>query len=74
MPLCRCRRRASVLGRREHEVLKLLDKGLRSTAIAAELGIQPATVDVHRSNIKKKLGLRSIAELTRYALREGLSS
>lgn len=64
----------SVLGRREREVLKLLAKGLRSVAIAAELGIQPATVDVHRSNIKKKLGLYSIAGLTRYAVREGLLS
>jgi two-component system NarL family response regulator len=64
----------SVLGRRERDVLKLLAKGLRSGAIGAELGIQPATVDVHRSNIKNKLGLRTIAELTRYAMREGLLS
>jgi len=64
----------SVLGRRERDVLKLLAKGMRSGAIGAELGIQPATVDVHRSNIKNKLGLRSIAELTRYAIREGLLS
>lgn len=62
----------SVLGKREREVLKLLAKGMRSVTIGAELGIQPATVDVHRSNIKNKLGLRSIAELTRYAIREGL--
>jgi len=62
----------SVLGRRERDVLKLLAKGMRSVAIGAELGIQPATVDVHRSNIRNKLGLRSIAELTRYAIREGL--
>lgn len=64
----------SVLGRRERDVLKLLAQGMRSVAIGAELGIQPATVDVHRSNIKNKLGLRSIAELTRYAIREGLLS
>ncbi|MBS1160156.1 MAG: putative response regulator, LuxR family [Proteobacteria bacterium] len=64
----------SILGRRERDVLKLLASGLRSAAIGAELGIQPATVDVHRSNIKNKLGLRSIAELTRYAIREGLLS
>ena len=64
----------SILGRREREVLKLLAKGMRSVSIGAELGIQPATVDVHRSNIKNKLGLRSIAELTRYAIREGLLS
>jgi DNA-binding NarL/FixJ family response regulator len=64
----------SVLGRRERDVLKLLAKGLRSVAIGSELGIQPATVDVHRSNIKNKLGLRTTAELTRYAIREGLLS
>lgn len=64
----------SILGRRERDVLKLLATGMRSVAIGAELGIQPATVDVHRSNIKNKLGLRSIAELTRYAIREGLLS
>jgi DNA-binding NarL/FixJ family response regulator len=64
----------SVLGHRERDVLKLLAKGLRSVAIGAELGIQPATVDVHRSNIKNKLGLRTVAELTRYAIREGLLS
>lgn len=64
----------SILGRRERDVLKLLAKGMRSVAIGAELGIQPSTVDVHRSNIKNKLGLRSIAELTRYAIREGLLS
>lgn len=64
----------SKLGQRERDVLNLLAKGLRSAAIGAELGIQPATVDVHRSNIKKKLGLSSIAELTRYAIREGLLS
>jgi len=64
----------SVLGRRERDVLKLLAQGMRSVAIGAALGIQPATVDVHRSNIKNKLGLRSVAELTRYAIREGLLS
>ncbi|MBR0565148.1 response regulator transcription factor [Azoarcus sp. L1K30] len=64
----------SILGRRERDVLKLLAKGLRSSAIGAELGIQPATVDVHRNNIKNKLGLRTVAELTRYAIREGLLS
>lgn len=63
---------ACALGRREREVLRLLAMGRRSAAIADELGIQSATVDVHRSNIKKKLGLRSVAELTRYAIREGL--
>jgi two-component system NarL family response regulator len=62
----------SVLGRREREVLLLLADGRRSSGIAAELGISTATVDVHRRNIKRKLKMRTTAELTRYAVREGL--
>lgn len=64
----------SVLGQREQAVLRLVVRGLRSADIAEALGIQPGTVDVHRANIKKKLGLASIAELTRYAIRHGLAS
>lgn len=64
----------SVLGRREQEVLRLLAEGRSSPEIAAEMGISPSTVDVHRRNIKQKLNLRSIADLTRYAIREGLGS
>lgn len=64
----------SVLGPREKAVLRLLAAGRRSAEIAAELEITPATVEVHRRNIRKKLGLQSTAELTRYAVREGLSA
>lgn len=64
----------SVLGRREQEVLCLLADGRRSAEIAEQLGIATATVDVHRRNIKQKLRLRTTAELTRYAVREGLRS
>lgn len=63
---------SSVLGRREREVLRLLAGGKRSTEIAAELDIAAATVEVHRRNIRRKLGLNTTAELTRYAVREGL--
>lgn len=62
----------SVLGAREQQVLRLLASGQRSADIAASLGISPATVDVHRRNIKHKLGISTTAELTRYAVREGL--
>ena len=65
---------ASVLGPREREVLALVAQGARSAQIAEELGIAVATVEVHRRNIARKLGLHSVAELTRYALREGLIS
>jgi DNA-binding NarL/FixJ family response regulator len=62
------------LGRRELEVLALLAEGKRSTDIARRLGISHATVDVHRRNIMRKLDLHTIAELTKFALRHGLTS
>lgn len=64
----------TVLTSREQQVLALLAGGRRSGEIAAELGIATATVDVHRRNIREKLGISSTAELTRYAIREGLHS
>jgi len=60
------------LGKRELAVLRLLVQGRRSDRIAAELEIQPGTVDVHRRNIKRKLGTSTVAELTRLAIRHGL--
>lgn len=65
---------AQPLGRREREVLRLIAEGLRSPAIAAKLHVSPATVEVHRRNIMRKLGLRTVAELTKHAIREGLVS
>ncbi|MGA0610803.1 response regulator [Caldimonas sp. KR1-144] len=62
------------LGRREREVLRLIAEGLRSAAIAEQLHIAVATVEAHRRNIMRKLGLHSVAELTKYALREGIVS
>lgn len=62
------------LGLREREVLQLLAEGKRSAAIAKKLRISVGTVDAHRRNIMRKLGLHSIAELTRYAIREGITS
>lgn len=61
------------LGKREREVLKLIAEGNRSAAIAAHMGIAVATVDAHRRNILRKLNLHSIADLTRYALRHGIT-
>ncbi len=65
---------SSVLAKREREVLVLVAEGLRSTEIARRLGIRVGTVEAHRRNIGRKLGLHSVAELTKYALREGLTS
>jgi len=61
------------LGRREREVLQLIAEGQRGAEIARRLHIAESTVEVHRRNIMRKLGLHGVAELTRYAIREGLS-
>jgi len=60
------------LAPRELEVLRLLAEGGRSAAIAQQLHVTVATVEVHRRNIMRKLGLRTVAELTKYAVREGI--
>jgi two-component system NarL family response regulator len=62
------------LGPRERAVLRLITEGAHSPAIAMQLGISVATVEVHRRNIMRKLDLHSVAALTRYAIREGLAS
>jgi two-component system NarL family response regulator len=67
-------RTAGALGKRELQVLALLAEGKRSADIARQLCISPSTVDVHRRNIMRKLDLHTIAELTRFALRHGLTS
>jgi two-component system NarL family response regulator len=63
---------ASQLGSREREVLQLLAEGKVSKEIAATLQISARTVETHRRNIMKKLNLHNIAELTRFAIQEGL--
>lgn len=65
---------AARLSAREREVLILIANGKHSAAIAAELSISVGTVEAHRRNIMTKLGLHTIAELTKYAVREGLTS
>jgi DNA-binding NarL/FixJ family response regulator len=62
------------LGRREREVLRMIAQGMRSQAIGEQLHISVSTVEVHRRNLMRKLGLHTIAELTRYAIREGIAS
>lgn len=63
---------AARLGRREREVLRLIAEGSRSQAISESLNISIATVEVHRRNIMRKLGIHTVAGLTRYAIREGI--
>jgi DNA-binding NarL/FixJ family response regulator len=61
------------LGTREREVLRLLAEGKSSKAIGQALGLSVKTVETHRRNIGAKLGLHSVAELTKFAVREGLT-
>jgi DNA-binding NarL/FixJ family response regulator len=60
------------LSDREREVLALLAGGLSSKEIATKLDISVRTVDTHRSNLMRKLGVKSVALLTQVALREGI--
>lgn len=62
----------SPLTKREKEVVILIAEGLSSKEIAERLFISVKTVETHRANIMEKLGLKSIAEVVRYAARNGL--
>lgn len=64
----------SLLSTREREVLQLLAEGSSTAQIAECLGISVKTVETYRQHIIEKLDIRSIAELTKYAIREGLTS
>ncbi|MBP2234596.1 two-component system nitrate/nitrite response regulator NarL [Sinorhizobium kostiense] len=58
---------------REQEVLRLLAAGQSNRDIAQALGISSATVETHRKNLKKKLGIATTAGLTRYVIEHGLA-
>ena len=62
----------SVLTTREREVLQLLAEGKTVKEIASQLGRSVKTIETHRQQIMDKLRIHSIAELTKYAIREGL--
>ena len=64
----------SLLSDREREVLQLMSEGKTTKEIAAHLNVSIKTVETHRTNIMTKLDIHSIAELTKYAIREGLTS
>ncbi len=64
---------ATPLSPREREVLQLLAEGLISKQIARRLGVSEKTIETHRSRLMNKLGIRSVAELTKYAIRHGLT-
>ena len=64
----------SILTEREREVLQRLAEGKSLKEIAFDLGVSVKTIETHRAKISEKLGISSIAELTKYAIREGLTS
>jgi DNA-binding NarL/FixJ family response regulator len=64
----------SVLTVREREVLQLLAEGRSTKEIAGSLNVSVKTVETHRQQVMEKLNIHSVAELTKYAIREGLTS
>jgi DNA-binding NarL/FixJ family response regulator len=64
----------SVLTARQREILQLVAEGRTAKEIAATLNVSLQTVAFHKHTIMNKLGLRTTAELTKYAIQEGLVS
>lgn len=60
------------LSNREREIVQLLAEGKTNKQVATSLGISVKTAEAHRVNINRKLGLRSVSELVRYAIRNGI--
>ncbi len=65
---------ADLLTSRENEILQLIAEGNATKRIAEVLFISPKTVESHRANIMEKLNIRNLPELTKYAIRAGLTS
>lgn len=64
----------SILTAREREALQLLAEGKTTKDIAFRLGVSVKTIETYRQHIMAKLNLRSLAQITKYAIREGLTS
>jgi len=65
---------ASLLTPREREILQLLAEGRGTREMAQKLNVSVKTVETHRRKIMEKLNIRSVAELTKFAVREGLTA
>jgi DNA-binding NarL/FixJ family response regulator len=61
-----------VLTGREREVIQLLAEGKTSKEVAVALHLSVKTAETHRTNLMRKLGLHSVADLTLYAVRNGI--
>ena len=59
---------------REREIVQLIAEGRSSKQVGDVLGISVKTVDTHRANLMRKLGIHSVSELVRYAIREGIAA
>jgi DNA-binding NarL/FixJ family response regulator len=64
----------AMLTDREREILQLLAEGKSTKIMASELNVSVKTIETHRRNIMEKLDLHSVAELTKYAIREGVTT
>jgi len=62
----------SLLTKREREVLRMIADGATTKEIAAKLAISPKTAQIHRDNLKQKLGLHTTAAIVRYAIQNKL--
>ena len=58
---------------RERQVLNLVANGFTSRQIGEKLGISPRTAETHRVNIGRRLGIRNVAQMVRYAIENDLS-
>ena len=64
----------SILSPREQEILRFVADGKSTKEIAAHLGVSVKTIETHRLNIMEKLEIKNMAELVKYAIRQGISS
>ncbi len=64
----------TALSKREREVLQLIAEGKSTKQIASYLNVSVKTIETHRQQIMEKLNIHSIAELTKYAIKEGITS
>jgi DNA-binding NarL/FixJ family response regulator len=63
-----------LLTARERQVLELTAQGMSMKEVAAQLKVSVKTIETHRKHLMEKLDLHSVAELTKYALREGMTA
>jgi DNA-binding NarL/FixJ family response regulator len=70
----RCEDRSRNLSSREREILQLIAEGMSTKEIARHLNMSVKTAESHRRQIMEKTGIRTIAALTKYAIKEGLTS